>query len=62
MDNVSKVTFKWVEETSEFNKDFTKSYKDESDEGYFLRLMLDILKICINFTLISPFCQREWKL
>ena len=62
MDNVSKVTFKWVEETSEFNKDFTKSYKDESDEGYFLRLMLDVLKIYIIFTLICPFCQREWKL
>ena len=62
MDNVSKVTFKWVEEISEFNKDFTKSDKDESDEGYFLRLMFDILKIYIIFTLIYPFCQREWKL
>ena len=25
--------FKWVEETSHFNKDFIKSYNDDSDEG-----------------------------
>ena len=25
-----------VEDISEFNEDFTKSYNDESDEGYFL--------------------------
>ena len=28
--------FKWVEETSQFNKDFIKSCDDDSDEGYFL--------------------------
>ena len=27
--------FKWVEDISEFNEDFIKSYNDESDEGYF---------------------------
>ena len=30
--------FKWVEETSEFNEYFIKSYNDESDEGYFLEV------------------------
>ena len=32
--------FKWIEETSEFNKDFKKSYNDESDEEYFLEVDL----------------------
>ena len=32
--------FKWVEETSEFNKDFKKSCNDESDEEYFLEVDL----------------------
>ena len=30
--------FKWVEDNSEFNEDFIKSYNDESDEGYFLEV------------------------
>ena len=28
--------FKWVEDISDFNENFIKSYNDESDEGYFL--------------------------
>ena len=47
--------FKWVEETSQFNEDFIKSYNDDSDEGIFLKLMFNILKICITFTIIYPF-------
>ena len=27
--------FKWIKDTSQFNKDFIKSYNEESDEGYF---------------------------
>ena len=30
--------FKWVEDNSEFNDNFKKSYNDESDEGYFLEV------------------------
>ena len=30
--------FKWIEDISEFNKDFIKSYNDESDEEYFLEV------------------------
>ena len=29
---------KWVEDISEFNGDFIKSYNDESDEGYFIEV------------------------
>ena len=35
---MSQKLFKKVEETSEFNEDFIKSYNDESDEGYFLEV------------------------
>ena len=28
--------FKWVEDISEFDERFMKSYNDENDEGYFL--------------------------
>ena len=28
--------FEWIEDTSQFNEDFIKSYNEESDEGYFL--------------------------
>ena len=30
--------FKWIEETSQFNKDFLKSYNEESNEKYFLEV------------------------
>ena len=30
--------FEWIEDTSQFNKDFIKSYNEESDEGYFIKV------------------------
>ena len=30
--------FKWVENTSQFNENFIKSYNDASDAGYFLEV------------------------
>ena len=30
--------FEWIEDTSQFNGDFLKSYNEESDEGYFLEV------------------------
>ena len=30
--------FEWIEDTSQFNEDFTKNYNEESDEGYFLKV------------------------
>ena len=31
-------SFKWIEETSQVNKDFIKNYNEESDEGYFFEV------------------------
>ena len=36
--------FKWVEDISEFNEDFTKSHDDISDEGYFLKVDIQLLE------------------
>ena len=30
--------FEWIEDTSQFNEDFIKSYDEESDKGYFLEV------------------------
>ena len=41
MGNVEKLLvngFEWVEDTSQFNEDFIKSYNEESDEEYFLEV------------------------
>ena len=41
MGNVTRFAgklFKWVENTSQFNEDFVKSYNEENDEGYFLEV------------------------
>ena len=38
-------SFKWVEETSQFNENLIKSYNDNSDEGILLKLMFNILEI-----------------
>ena len=36
--------FKLVEETSEFNEDFIKSYKEDSDIGYFFEVFVQYLE------------------
>ena len=54
--------FKWVEDVSELNKDFIKCYGDESDERYFLKLMFNIPKIYITFTMVYHFYLKELKL
>ena len=30
--------FEWIKDTSQFNEDFIKSYNEESDQGYFLKV------------------------
>ena len=32
------IDFKWIGETSKFNKDFIKSYNEDSSIGYFLEV------------------------
>ena len=50
MGDVSKITcrwfygFKWVEELSNFNKKFIKTYNENSDIGYFLEVDIEYLR------------------
>ena len=36
--------FEWIEDTSQFNKDFIKNCNEECDEGYFLEVDVQCLK------------------
>ena len=51
--------FEWIEETSQFNEDFIKNYSEESDEGYFLKLMFNTQNSYMNFIMIYHFYQKE---
>ena len=35
-------TFEWIEDTSQFNEDVIKSYNEESNEGYFLEVDVQV--------------------
>ena len=37
-------SFEWIEDTSQFNEDFIKNYKEESDNGYFLEVDVQYLE------------------
>ena len=36
--------FEWIKDTSQFNEDFIKNYKEESDEKYFLKIDVQYLE------------------
>ena len=51
--------FEWIKDTSQFNEDFIKSYKNESDEGYFLEVDIQYLeKLHELFIMIYNFYLR----
>ena len=51
--------FKWIEETSQFNEDFTKTIMKIVMKDIFLNLMFNILKNYITFTIIYHFYPKE---
>ena len=36
--------FGWIKDTYQFDEDFIKNYNEESNEGYLLKLMFNVLK------------------
>ena len=54
--------FKWVEDTSEFNEDFIKSYNAESDEGYFLKVDVKYPKNLHNLHNDLPLLPERMKI
>ena len=62
MGNVTNVVvdgFKWVENTSQFNKDFIKNYNEDSDDGYFLDVDVQYREKLQDLHIICHFCLKE---
>ena len=51
--------FEWIEDTSQYNEDFTKNCNEESDEVYFLEADVQYLEKYMNFIIIYHFYLRE---
>ena len=53
--------FKWVEDISEFNEDFVKSYNDDSEKGYFLEIDVQYPKKLHDLHSDLPFLFERMK-
>ena len=53
----------WVEDISEFNEDFKKTYNEGSDEGYFLEVNVPYLEKLHDYHKDLPFFwkNQNWK-
>ena len=52
-------SFKWIEETSQFNEDFTKNYNEKNDEGYFLEVDVQYPEKIYEFHNDLPFLPKK---
>ena len=52
-------SFKFFENTSQFNKDLIENYNEDSNEGYFLEVDVQFLKNYMNFTMIDSFAKKN---
>ena len=51
--------FEWIKDNSTFHEDFIKSFYKESDEGYFLEGMFNMLENYMAFIKIYHFYMKE---
>ena len=51
--------FEWIKHTSQFNKDFIKNYDEKAMKDIFLKLVFNILKNYMTFTMIYFFYMKE---
>ena len=51
--------FEWIEDSSQFNEDFIKSFNDESNEGYFFEVDFQYPKKLYKLQNDLPFYQKE---
>ena len=51
----------WIEDTSQFNKDFIKNYNEESGEGYFLEIDVHYLEKLLQLHNDLPFSPERMK-
>ena len=54
--------FEWIKDTIQFNKDFIKSYNEESDEGYFPKVDVQYPKKLHELHKDLPFLSERMKL
>ena len=54
--------FEWIEDTSQFNEDFTKTYNKESDEGYFPEVDVQDLEKLLELHNDLPFLPGKIKI
>ena len=54
--------FEWIEDTSQLNEDFIKSYNQESDEGYFLEVDIQSLVKLHELHNDLPFLPERMKI
>ena len=47
--------FEWVEDLSQFNKDFLKNYDEDNNKGYFLEVDVEYPKTLLNLPSDLPF-------
>ena len=47
--------FEWVEDPSQFNKDFLKNYDEDNNKGYFLEVDVEYPKTLLNLPSDLPF-------
>ena len=54
--------YQWIEDTSQFNEDFIKSYSEQSDEGYFLEVVVQYPEKLHDLHNDLPFSQQRIKI
>ena len=54
--------FEWIKETSQFNEDFIKNYREESDEGHFLKIDVHYLEKLHELHNDLPFLPETMKI
>ena len=54
--------FEWIEDTSQFNKNFIESYNEESDEGYFLEVDIKYTEKLHELHNDLPFLPEKMKI
>ena len=54
--------FDQIKDTSQFNEDFIKNYKEQKDEGYFLEIDVQYLEILHELHNDLPFLPKKIKI
>ena len=54
--------FKWKENISKFNEDFTQNYDEDSNKGYILEVDVEYLKNLLDLHIDLPFLPERMKI